>query len=138
MTRLKYDQEILEFMGLFSRLTPARLKDCFKEEGEYYCIVEEGDMGKAIGKNGVVIQHIKNRLQIPLRIIEYASSPEQFIRNIIYPVRVDTIEQQDNVFLITSPDYKSRSLLIGRDGRHIKMTTKIVKRFFPIEEVKVV
>lgn len=138
MNRFRYDQEILEFMTLFSSLTSARLKDCFKEEGVYFCIVEEGDMGKAIGRNGMVIKKIKSRLPIPLRIIEHSSDLEKFIRNVLFPIRVERLEEQEQKWIITPPDSKTRSMLIGREGRHIHLTNKIVKRFFPIEEVKVV
>ncbi|MAF99381.1 MAG: NusA-like transcription termination signal-binding factor [Nanoarchaeota archaeon] len=136
--RIKYDQEILGFITILSRLTSANIKDCFKDEDIFFCIVAEGDIGKAIGKHGSVIKTIKERVGKPVRIIEYNKDVVQFIKNTVFPLKVSSIEQQDDVFVITPLDNKSRSLLIGREGKHIKMTNKIVKRFFPVGEVKVV
>ena len=136
--RIKYDQEILGFITILSRLTSANIKDCFKEDNVFYCIVAQGDIGKAIGKQGSVIKTIKERVGGPVKIIEYNKDVTQFIKNVVFPLKVSAIEQQDDVFVITPLDNKSRSLLIGREGKHIKMTNKIVKRFFPVGEVKVV
>jgi N utilization substance protein A len=137
MSRLKYDQEILEFMSVFSTLTAVRVKDCFKEDGVFYCIIAEGDIGKAIGKQGKIIQAMKRRLNVRLRVIEYSPDVIQFIRNVIRPITVENIEQNDDIFIITPTDVRSRGILIGRNGKHIKLTNRIVKRFFPVKEVKV-
>lgn len=137
MSKVIYDQELMGMMSLLSRLTRARIKDCFKEENNLYCIVEKGDIGKAIGKGGVNIKRIEQIFKRKVRMIEFGNTAVEFIRHLIYPVRADEIREADGVVEIVGGDKKTKGLLIGRDAKNLAFLNKAVKRFFDVE-VKVV
>ena len=46
-----YNKEEINHINLFEKITKARVKDCFLNDIIVF-IVEEGDLGKAIGKKG--------------------------------------------------------------------------------------
>jgi len=137
MSRVVYDQEILGLMNLLSKLTRARIKDCFKEGDALYCVVEIGDIGKAIGKGGVNIKRIGQVIKKKVKMVEYRNTAAGFVRSLIYPTRVEEIKEEDGVVLVKGGDRKTNSLLIGRDGKNLKFLNRAVKRFFDVE-VKVV
>ena len=51
MTKIKYDANIMKYMSLFESITRVKLKDCIADDKLTF-IVEEGGIGRAIGKNG--------------------------------------------------------------------------------------
>ena len=104
----------------------------------YIRIVEDGYIGKAIGKHGSNVKRIENILKKKIRIIEFNSSVIRFITNIIYPIKVKEITEDKGIVTITGFDKSSKSTLIGRDKKNLLSITSIVKRFFPVEEIKVI
>jgi hypothetical protein len=53
LLKIVYDMGLMKIMDCFSSITHARLKDSFIDDTDMlYFIVEENDIGKAIGKNG--------------------------------------------------------------------------------------
>jgi len=138
--RLKLDQDTLGLSSIVERISRVRVKDCFKDEGNetVYFVVETGELGKALGKGGSNIHAIQQELGKRVRLVEYHPNVTDFIRSLIYPAEVAKIEQEGNVILIKDENRKTKSLLIGRDGRNLKLLNRAVKRFFNIEDVRVV
>lgn len=138
MSRLKLDPDILGLSSILERKIGVHVKDCFKEEDIIYVVVNPGELGKAVGKNGVNIKKIQNQLKRRIRIIEYRDSVESFVKNIIYPVNVSEIVLEGDVVEIRDPSRSVKSGLIGRGGKNLVVIQRAVKRFFPGVEVKVV
>jgi N utilization substance protein A len=137
MGRVIYDQEIMGLIGVLGRLLRIRIKDLFKEEDVIYCIVEPGQIGKAIGKGGENIKKVNQVVKKKVKFVEFRNTAAGFVRNLIYPIRVEGIEEKEGVVEIVGGDRKTKGLLIGRDGRNLALLNKAVKRFFDVE-VKVV
>ena len=138
LARVKLDQQLLGLSTIFERLSKARVKDCFKFEETIYFVVATGEMGKAVGKGGSTIKRISQELGKKIRIIEYRDNVASFVRNVIYPLKVEEIIEEDGNLLIKDSNKKIRSLLIGRDGKNLALLDRAVKRFFNVSEVKVV
>ena len=137
MRKVVYDQELLGLMNLLGKLTRARIKDCFKEGETLYCIVERGEIGKAIGKGGANIKKIGQILKKKVKMVEYGDTASRFVMNLIYPVRVEEVREEEGVVEIIDSDRKKKGMLVGRDGVGLKLLNRAVKRFFDVE-VKVV
>lgn len=135
--RVKLDQETLGWAGYLERVTHAKVRDCFKDEGTVYFVVAPGEMGKAIGREGRTIKRIQEELRRPVRVFEYRSTPVELVRNLVYPLKVAEIVEEKGVVFIKDEDKKTKGLLIGRDGRQLSFINKAVQRFFDVE-VKVV
>jgi NusA-like KH domain protein len=138
---IKYDKETLGFLALFEQISKAKVKDCFVDENKLLIfIVEQHELAKAIGRAGSNAKMLERIFKRKIRIIEYDSDIRQFIKNIIYPVQIAEIKQKDDdngIFIITPQDQKSRGLLIGRAAQSLRYNESIVKRYFPIKELKV-
>lgn len=136
VTKIKYDSEIMKLMTLFESMTGAKLKDCILNERLLF-IVEENEIGKAIGKKGSNIKRLETMLNKRIKVVEFSSDVLQFIKNMLYPLQTSGIENKDDVIEIRS-DTKTKSLIIGRNQQNLKNLISIVKRFFDIQEIRVV
>lgn len=137
MTRIIYDAAILKYISLFESLTGAKVKDCIADDKLIF-IIEKGNMGLAIGRNGSNLKRVENVLKKPLRIIEFDEDVDQFIRNYSYPLKMIEVEKEGNSVIIKGKDTKTRAFLIGRDRANLKKMISIVKRYFDIEDIRVV
>lgn len=137
MKRLILDQDAFALSSIMERITGAQVKDCFKDEDTIYFVVGIGELGRAIGKGGVNIRRVQNELGKRIKIIEYREKAVDFVKNVIYPANVEDIIEENDGIVIKDRSKKTKSILIGRGGKNLKMINRAVSRFFN-KEVKVV
>ncbi len=128
----------MKYMSLFETLTQSKLKDCIVNEDRTIFIVEENQIGKAIGRKGINVKKIENILNKKIKIVEFNSNHLQFIQNFIYPLKAREIKEDNKIVTITGSDTKTRGLLIGREAKNLNNLKSIVKRYFDIDNIKVV
>ncbi len=133
MGRLKLDQDALGLAILLERRAGVEVRDCFKDQETVYFIVAPGQIGKALGKGGRTIKNVQQEIGKKVKVIEYHELVEAFLKNIIYPLTVQEIIREEKVVFLKDADKKTKSLLIGRDGRNLQLINRAVKRFFDVE-----
>ena len=135
MGRLKLDTDSLGLGTIMERITRARVKDCFKEDDIIYFIVASGELGKAVGKGGSSIRKVQEELGKKIKVIEFRNNLAAFVKNVIFPLKVEEIIEEEGIVKIKERSKKTKSLLIGRDGKNLKLINRAVKRFFNVNEV---
>ena len=136
--KITFDTDILKFMGLFEKLTHAKLKDCFFDREKLIFLVEHGEMGKALGRNKANVVKLEKMLNRKIKIVEFSPNRLQFITNYLAPLRITDIKEEDDVVTITGADTKTKGLIIGIKAQNLRNLEKIVNKYFKIEEIKVV
>jgi len=126
----------MKLMTFFESMTGAKVKDCIVNDKILF-IVEENDVGKAIGKNGSNIKRVENRLKKRIKVVGFSNDAVQFVRNLIYPIDVAEANQENAVITLHGKDTNTKAMLIGRDRQNINHLTSIVKRYFDIQEIKI-
>jgi len=138
---IKLTAEEMRYIALFQDLTRASVKDCIIDENENRIIflVKPGDMGLAIGRNGINIKRLKRLLGRNIEVVEWADNIEQLAKNALAPARVL------NVKVLTTPSGKKKVLVtvdpqdkgvaIGKAGRNVARARMILKRYFDIDSV---
>ncbi|MCD6114658.1 MAG: NusA-like transcription termination signal-binding factor [Thermoprotei archaeon] len=141
MPEIKLTAEEMRYIALFQDLTRASVKDCIIDENENRIIflVKPGDMGLAIGRNGINIKRLKRLLGRNIEVVEWADNIEQLAKNALAPARVL------NVKVLTTPSGKKKVLVtvdpqdkgvaIGKAGRNVARARMILKRYFDIDSV---
>jgi transcription termination/antitermination protein NusA len=137
MVRIKLDHNTLSISTIVERLTKAKVKDCFEEEGTLYVIINPGQLGKAIGKGGSVIKKVEEKVNKKVRMIEYSGDVLKFVRNIIYPIKPSEIISHEGNVVIKDSNRMLKSKLIGRDSKNLVVIRRAVQRFFPVNDIKV-
>ena len=135
--KIIYDVNAMKFMSLFETITKAKLKDCIIKESLVLFVVQPNEVGRAVGPKGANVKKLERILKKKVKIIEFAAEPVNFIKNLIHPLQVKEINEEDGVYTLTPLDLKTRGLLIGRNAAHLRSYEEIMKRYFPVKELKV-
>ena len=136
MARIRYSADVMQYISIFESLTAAKVRDCIVNEQMLF-IINENDMGKAIGKQGSNVKRIENLVKKKIRLVEFNDNVVQFVQNLIYPIKAKEIKEEIGIVNIYCNDIKSKGMLIGRDRRNINFVNDVVKRHFGINEIKV-
>ena len=107
MNRLKLDQEVLGLCSIVERVTHARVIDGFNENEMYYFVVATGEIGKAIGERGINVQRFQQEFGKRVRMIEYNDNVAQFVKNVIYPLKVERIEVKEKEVILSDSNKKT-------------------------------
>ena len=67
MSKIKYDSESMKLITLFESMTGAKVKDCIANDKLVF-VMEENEMGRAIGKNGINIKRLENKLKKKIKL----------------------------------------------------------------------
>lgn len=94
-------------------------------------------MGLALGRKGANIRRIESSLNRKIKIVEFNPELKDFIRSIIFPLRVDDITDDGGIVTLITHDTKTRGLLIGRAAQNLRNYESLVKRYFDVRELKV-
>ena len=123
----------MRLSALIEKFTYTLVKDCFREGETIYLVVGPGELGKVVGKGGVTVKRIQQEIGKPVRVIEYRDNVVDFIKNVIYPLAVQEIVVEEKAVILKDRSKKTKSLLIGRDGRNLQVINRAVGRFFDKE-----
>ncbi len=61
-----------------------------------------------------------------------------FVANLIYPFKVESITLNEKVITINDSNQKTKGLIIGAKAQNLRLYESIMKKYFEIEEIKVV
>jgi transcription termination/antitermination protein NusA len=140
MTEIAFDTESLGYIRLFEERTGARVKDCLAAEDKLVFLVHPGDIPKAVGPGGVLVDRLKGMLKKEIQVVEWADDPEGLVRNIFYwynPKRVDFAPKGKgrHATVTVDPAWKARA--IGKAGKNLKVARAILMRHTDIQSVSV-
>ncbi|MBI2124689.1 NusA-like transcription termination signal-binding factor [Candidatus Pacearchaeota archaeon] len=137
MNKVKYDSDMIKLMTFFESMSGAKIKDCIANEKILF-IVEENEMGKAIGKNGANIKKFEGKIKKKVKLAEFSSDAAQFVRNLAYPAEILDVRNEGGIIVIHGKDANARAMLIGRERQNLAHLTDVVKRYFDVKEIKIV
>jgi len=140
MAEISFDTETLGYIRLFEERTGARVKDCFEAEDRLVYLVYPGEIPKAVGPGGVLVDRLKGMMKKEIQVIEYSDEPEALARNIFYwysPKSVELVPKGKgrHVTVTVDPAWKARA--IGKAGKNLKVARAILLRHTDITSVSV-
>jgi len=131
---MNIDKDTIQTINFFEKITRAKVKNCF-DNNILTFVVNFGEIGKAIGKQGVNVKKLANLTKRRLKIVEFNPEPTIFIKNIISPIKAEiTLEEK---VLEIKADTKTKALLIGRNQQNLKDLKKIFNYYFKDIEIKI-
>lgn len=129
--RMILDKDLIQKINLFERLTGARVKDVFNSNG-FLIVVDFGDIGKAVGKNGSNIKKFSDMINDRVKVVEFNKDLMNFLKNLIMPLKIEKMEQEDG-FINIFADTKTKALLIGRNQKNLEQYNKVFKKYFDLK-----
>lgn len=137
---IKFDTDTIHLITFFENITGAPVRDCITdEEGNYiYFIIEEGKIGIAIGKNGNNVRNVEKMTGKNIKLFEFSNDLSIFIKNLIPQInQIKVRSEGDRVVVEGRVEKKDKAIVIGRDGKNIKLFKKILQRNNNVDELVV-
>ena len=134
---ITYGIDEMKFMSILEQISGVSPKDVIIEAERVIFIVPEGSIARCIGKGGVVVKKLENLLKKKIKLSEYSTDMFKFIRNMVHPLELQDVTQEDGVITMHASDHATRGMLIGRSASNLRAYETLVKRYFPITELKV-
>ncbi|MCL4391675.1 MAG: NusA-like transcription termination signal-binding factor [Candidatus Parvarchaeota archaeon] len=133
---IKFDGDVILSMNLFSDVTSVIPRDCINFEDRIIFVVNQGQAGLAIGKNGMKIKMLQEMLKKDVIVIEYSDDPVKLFENVIRPNKLISgyitadRNMQDNKKVEVSIDGKI-------SNNKIKMIKMLMQRYFNIVSINI-
>ncbi len=131
------NNDSIELMAAFEQRTGVKVSDVIQEGEGLLFIVEEGKLGKAIGKNGSTLLRVREAFKKNVEVIEDSGDVDTFIKKALRGANIRSISKEDNKIAITV-DATTRGIAIGKNGANIKKLKVALKRKFGIEDTRIV
>ncbi len=142
-TGIKITSNEMRYIALFESVSGASVKDCIidDEQGRAIFIVNQGQVGVAIGRGGRNIHVLEKMTGKRHEIIEYSEDPVQFIKNALKPAMVREVritERADGkTMAVVTVNPKDKGVAIGKNGRNAERLRFLAKRYFQIQNVSI-
>ena len=131
----------IQAMNLLETRTGARAEDVVFTTDAVVYMIQKGDLGKAIGKNGSNIAGLKRALDKHVELVEASDSIEGLLANVFHPVSVNQVrveERGGKRIALVKVDPKNKGLAIGRGGEKINVARLLAKRRFGCDDVRII
>ncbi len=144
MEEIRLGVEELQLISLFQSVTGASAKDCIIDPrmNRLIIVVNKGEMGLAIGKNGSSIKRMQKLVERPVELVEYSDDPSEFVRNSLNPRLVNSVSLTDksdgSKVAVVTVDNSKKGAVVGKDGRNAEKARLLAKRYFQIANVLIV
>lgn len=140
MVEIKLDADTLRIFAMFEGMTKASLKDVIDEEDRIIFVVEEGQIGRAVGKGAANLKRLRENLQKEVVLIGYAAEREQMLKNVFHRFQVESVEWEDrngDIIAHVKVPQEEKGKAIGKGGRNIQLARMLMKRHHSVADVSV-
>ncbi len=140
---IKITCDEMRYIALFENISGASVKDCIidEEQERAIFIVNQGQVGVAIGRGGRNIHTLERMTGKKHEIIEYSEDPVQFIKNALKPAAVREVritERMDGKKMaVVTVNPKDKGVAIGKNGKNAERLRFLAKRYFDIQNVSI-
>ena len=143
MPEIKLSSEQLSLISLFHSVTGATARDCLIDEkmNRLIFVVAKGQMGLAIGKEGVTVKKIERSMRRPVEVVEWADAVEELVRNALgakYVQRIELADRMDGTKgVVVYVDPRKKGAVLGLGGKNAEKFRMLAKRYFGISNVQI-
>jgi N utilization substance protein A len=142
-TGIRITCDEMRYIALFESISGASVKDCIidEEQSRAIFIVNQGQVGVAIGRGGRNIHTLEKMTGKKHEIIEYSEDPQQFIRNALKPAMVREVRVTERTdgkkIAVVTVNPKDKGVAIGKNGKNAERLRFLAKRYFDIQNVSI-
>jgi N utilization substance protein A len=140
---IKITCDEMRYIALFENISGASVKDCIidEEQGRAIFIVNQGQVGVAIGRGGRNIHTLERMTGKKHEIIEYSEDAVQFIKNALKPAAVREVRISERMdgkkMAVVTVNPKDKGVAIGKNGKNAERLRFLAKRYFDIQNVSI-
>jgi transcription termination/antitermination protein NusA len=131
-------------MSLFQNTTGATARDCVLDAkaDRIIFVVNQGQMGLAIGKAGANIKNVQQIVGKEVELVEWSNDVKQLIINALNPKMVSDVRVVDRPDGSKSAtvvvDQRKKGAILGKAGRNAEKARLLARRYFNVENIQIV
>ncbi len=141
MPDIRLTDEEIRYATLFESMTGVTPIDVVID-GDFnriIFVVGKNQAALAVGKGGSNVRMLKQIIGRDVEVVEYADTPEELIKNSLYPARVIAVKvtksPSGNLVAITTVVPEDKGIAIGKNGRNIAKAKLLAKRYYDVDRV---
>ncbi len=144
MPEIRITDEEIRYASLFESLTGIQPLDTVidDEYNRIIFVVQKNMAALAVGKGGANIRRLRQFIGRDVEVVEHGESPEELIRNSLYPARVIAVKiskgPDGSLVAMTTVVPEDKAIAIGRNGKNVNRARILAKRYFDIDRVVLV
>jgi N utilization substance protein A len=141
MPDIRLTEEEIRYATLFESITGVTPIDVVidNEYSRLIFVVQKNQAALAVGKGGSNVKILRNIVGKDVEIVESGESPEELIKNSLYPAKVIMVKvtkaPSGSKVAITTVAPEDKGIAIGKNGRNIARAKILAKRYFDIEKI---
>lgn len=140
MVDIKFSNENMQYINMASRITRTTIINCVITDDNLIFIVNNGQIGQAIGKNAKNLKKLRNLFKKNIKFVEYSKDKKTFIKNLCKPYKVNDITfegSEENIIAKVEVDPSEKSKIIGKGGKNIEIIRNLAQRHHSIKDVQI-
>jgi N utilization substance protein A len=143
LPEIKLSSEQLSLISMFQGMTGATARDCIIDDklNRLIFVVAKGQMGLAIGKEGVSVKKIERSVRRPVEVVEWADGVEELVRNALGAKYVQRVEMSDRLDgtkgVVVYVDPRKKGAVLGLGGKNAEKVRILARRYFDITNVQI-
>ncbi|MCL4399258.1 NusA-like transcription termination signal-binding factor [Candidatus Parvarchaeota archaeon] len=131
---IKLDSETISSINVFSNVTAVFPRDCIIEPNRIIFVVNQGQAGMSIGKNGSKLKILESMFKKDVLVIEFSDDPVKFLENVLRPNKLIS-------GYIATDNKDVKKLEASIQGRlsisKIKLAKSLMQRYFNIMSINI-
>ena len=141
---IKLTSDELGLISLFQNVTGATARDCVIDDklDRVIFVINKGEMGLAIGKNGVSIKNTQKMVGKDVELVEYSDDPKDFIINALNSKFITDVRLSKKVdgskIAVVMVDRNRKGAIVGRNGKNAEKARLLARRYFQISNIHIV
>lgn len=142
--RIRLTSEELGLMSLFQSVSGATARDCVIDSrmDRVIFVVNQGEMGLAIGRDGVSIKNVQRLVGKPVELVEFSNDPKEFIRNSLNLRQIEDIRLTEKLdgtkIAVVVVDQRRKGAVVGKGGRNAERARLLARRYLDIANIHIV
>lgn len=141
MPDIRLTDEEIRYATLFESMTGVTPLDVIIDSdfNRIIFVVSKNQAALAVGKGGNNVRMLRQIIGKEVEVVEYAETPEELIKNSLYPARVIAVKvtksPSGNLVAITTVVPEDKGIAIGKNGKNIAKAKLLAKRYYDVDRV---
>lgn len=141
MPEIRLTEEEIRYATLFESITGITPIDVVldNEYSRIIFVVQKNQAALAVGRGGSNVKILKQILGKDVEIVEGGDTPEELIKNSLYPAKVIMVKvtksPSGSKVAITTVAPEDKGIAIGKNGRNIARARILAKRYYDIDKI---
>ncbi|MEM0480706.1 MAG: hypothetical protein QXQ14_00755 [Candidatus Aenigmatarchaeota archaeon] len=134
---IEFDKEVIRIINFVENLTNANIKDCIIKNNTIYLLVDKKT--KFSLYNIAMLKILKRLLNKEIKVYEYSSDLNEFLRNLIpYMISYRILNNNGKKIIEIKVNKMYKGLVLGRNKRNLEVYKSLLSRNFKINDVKII